>query len=125
MEVFLQTAKMRKEVAMGDSFTRMSHLSTGQAQVSGILHWSPESQTYTTADVLLQYLRNAWTLRRSVVVKSFDCSSYRRVNVYHFTLQKGTRLIEMPIIENPIVQRLMEQYELTILAEVCPEDVPV
>lgn len=110
---------------MGDSLTRMSHISTGQTQVSGILHWSPESQTYTTADVLLQYLRDAWTLRRNVVVETFGCSSYRRVSVYHFVLQKGSRRIELPIIENPIVQRLMRQYELAVLEESCPEEVPV
>ncbi len=110
---------------MGDSHMRMSHFSTGQTQVSGILHWSPESQTYTTADVLLQFLRDAWTLRRNVVVESFGCASYRRVSVYHFVLQKGNRQIELPIIENPIVQRLIHHYELAVLEEPCPEDVPV
>jgi hypothetical protein len=110
---------------MGDSLTRMSHISTGQTQVSGILHWSPESQRYTTADVLLQFLRDAWTLRRNVIVETFGCSSYRRVSVYRFVLQKGSRRIELPIIENPVVHRLILQYELAALEEPFPEEMPV
>ena len=78
-------------------------------------HWSPDSQTYAPADVLLNYIRQGWQLDSRAAVETFFYAGYRRVDVFYFTLRDGDVVVEMPVLANPAVSRLVEQNKLTVL----------
>src|SRR5579859_506437 len=78
-------------------------------------HWSPSSQTYAPADVLVRYLRTGWSLDPMAAVETFFYAGYRRVDVYYFTLRNADQTLEMPVLGNPAVRRLLEEHKLTVL----------
>ncbi len=78
-------------------------------------HWSPRSQTYTSADVLQQYLRAGWQLAETVTVESFSLGAGRRVSVYHFTLSKDGRVLHLPIVCSPFVLRTIMDRGLQVV----------
>ena len=78
-------------------------------------HWSPASQAYAPADVLQRYLRTGWKLENLAAVESFYYAGYRRVDIYYFTLKRNEETIEMPVLRNPVVTRLIEEQKLTVM----------
>lgn len=78
-------------------------------------HWSPASQAYAPADILLRYLRTGWKLENMAAVESFYYAGYRRVDVYHFMLKREQETVEMPVLMNPVVTRLIEEHKLTVI----------
>ncbi len=80
-------------------------------------HWSPESEPYAPADVLLQYLRDGWSLDAVVKVESHQCQSCRYVDIYYFTLHHHAQQtpLRMPIVANPVVRKLVQQYKLNTI----------
>ena len=78
-------------------------------------HWSPDSETYAPADVLLQYLKKDWKLDKLVAVETVYHAGYRRSDIYYFTLERDGRTVEMPILANPAVFKVIEQNQLTTL----------
>jgi len=78
-------------------------------------HWSPDSQTYAPADVLMRYLTDGWELQSLAAVESFYYAGYRRVDIFYFTLKNGSEVIEMPVLANPVTHRLVEERKLTVL----------
>lgn len=77
-------------------------------------HWSQESQTYATAATLLHYLRRNWELDPLAAVESFYHYGGRHVDVYYFTLTRRGRQVEMPVLANPPVFRLITQRSLQV-----------
>ncbi len=77
--------------------------------------WSPRSQTYAAADMLLSHLRNGWMLHPLVAVESIWHAGVRRVDVYYFTLLHGDEHLEMPVLANPVVFRLIEDHGLSLV----------
>jgi hypothetical protein len=80
-----------------------------------VRHWSPESQPYAPADVLLNYLQSGWLLESLASVETFYYAGYRRVDIVHFTLRSGDSILEMPVLANPAVTRLLEERSMTVL----------
>jgi hypothetical protein len=78
-------------------------------------HWSPSSQVYAPADVLLQYLAEGWTISPVVGLEEHWHAGVRRVDVYHFELNKGEQAQVLPVQSNPVVRRLMHQRQLKIV----------
>jgi len=78
-------------------------------------HWAPESQTYAPADVLQQYLRNGWQLDSLAAVETFYMAGYRRSDIYYFTLRREDEFIEMPVLANPVVFRIIQEHKLNVL----------
>lgn len=78
-------------------------------------HWCPASETYATADVLLQYLRAGWELDNLVAVETFYHAGYRCSDIYCFTLMRNGESREIPILANPVVFRVIDDHQLTIL----------
>jgi hypothetical protein len=76
-------------------------------------HWSADSEAYAPADVLLQHLRAGWKLDELVAIETFYYAGYRRSDIYYFTLQKDGKTIEMPVLANPAVFRIVKEYGLT------------
>jgi hypothetical protein len=83
--------------------------------VSADRHWSPESETYTTADVLLQYLCLGWKLDDKVSAETYYHAGYRRSDVYYFTLKQNGVTLQMPVLANPVVRRIVRDHGLTVL----------
>ena len=77
-------------------------------------HWSPASQPYATADVLLQYLRCEWECANEVTVKTSRCVSSRCVEVYIFTISRGHERLCVPVVSNPVILRLVRERGLTV-----------
>jgi hypothetical protein len=78
-------------------------------------HWSPESEAYATADVLLQYICLGWKLDDKVPAETYYHAGYRRSDVYYFTLKQNGTSIQMPVLVNPVVRRLVRDHGLTVL----------
>ncbi len=78
-------------------------------------HWSPDSETYAPADVLLQYLKSGWQLEKLVAVETVYYAGFRRSDIYYFTLERDGSTVEMPILANPAVFKVIEQNQLTTL----------
>jgi hypothetical protein len=78
-------------------------------------HWAPDSQAYAPADVLQQYLRSGWELDTLAAVETFYMAGYRRSDIYYFTLKRNTEYIEMPVLANPVVFRIIQEHKLNVL----------
>lgn len=72
-------------------------------------HWSPESQPYASGDILVNFLRSGWIPEHSVTVESFYFPDGRHVNVFRFQLTKGEQTLMIPVIANPIINRLIKE----------------
>jgi hypothetical protein len=77
-------------------------------------HWAPKSQKFATGDILLDYLRNGWALDPLAAVERVYYSGYRCVEVFHFVLANGAQAIKMPVVGNPRVYRLIEEYQIRL-----------
>ncbi len=78
-------------------------------------HWSPDSEPYASADVLIQYLRLGWIVDKLVAVETVYHSARRSSNVFYFTLSLNGQTIEMPVLANPVVLDLLKRHKLTTL----------
>ncbi len=78
-------------------------------------HWSPSSQHYAPADVLLGFLADGWELSPVIGLEEHWHAGVRRVDVYHFELTKGDRTMVVPVHSNPIIRRLIEERGLKIV----------
>ena len=78
-------------------------------------HWSPTSQPFTSAEVLLQHLRDGWQLQDRVIVRTFHCFSRRCVRLYYFSVLLDSRHFAIPVLENPVVLGLVYQYGLKLV----------
>jgi hypothetical protein len=87
-------------------------------------HWSPSSQTYAPADVLMQYIADGWTLSPVVGLEQHLHAGVRRVDVYHIELVRDDQELVLPVQSNPVVRRLISQQGLKIVV-LKRDDVPV
>jgi hypothetical protein len=85
-------------------------------------HWSPSSQTYAPADVLLEYLANGWNISPAVGLEEHWYGGGRHVDVYHFELTQHKLVVVMLVHGNPVVRSLMHQRQLQIVLLKCEGD---
>jgi len=78
-------------------------------------HWSPSSQTYAPADVLLHYLADGWQISPVVGLEEHWHAGVRRVDVYHFELVKDGQTQILPVQSNPVVRRLIHDQQLRVV----------
>lgn len=78
-------------------------------------HWSPTSQAYAPADVLLQYLTEDWQISPVVGLEEHWHAGIRRVDVYHFELTKEGQALIIPVQSNPVVRRLIAHQGLKVV----------
>jgi hypothetical protein len=71
---------------------------------------------YATATILLKYLHQDWQLAPQVVVESFSCYGGRHVDIFYFTLTKADRQIQLPVLSNPVVRRLIAYCEVQVVS---------
>ena len=77
-------------------------------------HWSPASQSYTTAEVLLQYLHCGWECLQRVTVKVLRCTSSQCVELYLFEIIKGDQHLYVPVVSNPMILRFVQERRLVV-----------
>lgn len=78
-------------------------------------HWSPTSQTYAPADVLLRYLTEGWQISPVVGLEEHWHAGSRRVDVYHFEVIKDDQAQVVPVQSNPVVRRLLRDRSLRVV----------
>jgi hypothetical protein len=78
-------------------------------------HWSPTSQPYASADVLLQYLRERWQIYERVEVVLNHCVSRQCIETYNFVLIRDAVYFTMPVLANPVVLRLTRELGLILV----------
>lgn len=78
-------------------------------------HWSPRSEQFAGGDALLTAIERGWEFKETVMREVYWHGGSRGVAIYHFTLRKGDREIEMPVIENPYVTRLLYMSPLNVV----------
>jgi hypothetical protein len=78
-------------------------------------HWAPDSEVYAPALVLMQYLRSGWKPDELVGVETFYHAGYRHSDIYYFTLQRDDASIEVPVLANPAVFKVISTHQLTVL----------
>jgi hypothetical protein len=78
-------------------------------------HWCRESEPIAPAEVLLQYLRWGWELDNLVGVEVYYHAGCRRSDVYCFTLGRDDDTIEIPVLANPAVFRVVDSHQMTLM----------
>ena len=78
-------------------------------------HWSPSSQPFASAEILLKYLRDGWQLKRTVAVQLFQCVSRQCIRLYYFSASRDDKSLTIPVIENPIVLRVIRDNQLELV----------
>jgi hypothetical protein len=78
-------------------------------------HWSPASQSYAPADVLLEYLADGWNLSSVVGRLEHWYGAGRHVDVYYFELARDHLARVMAVHGNPAVHRLVWERQLWVV----------
>ncbi len=63
----------------------------------------------------MHYLEDGWQLEKLAAVESYYHAGVRRTDIYYFTLTRGEEHTEMPVVANPMVLRLIESNQLTVI----------
>ena len=85
-------------------------------------YWSPASEDYAAASQLVTAMRSGWILALPrVSARQIWHSGSRPSTVYEFTLMRGSRLMIMPVLSNPFVERFLVQHDIRIIYDVSPE----
>lgn len=74
-------------------------------------YWSPQSAKFAGGDHLLTALTNGWEIV-SYEKRQHWYAGARCVNIYHFTLRRGNEQIQMPVINNPYIERFLGQTDI-------------
>ena len=75
-------------------------------------HWDSSSQRYAGVDQLITSLLNGWDVDDVVLVEKPADST---AQVYHFVLRRAETCIEMPVVANPHVERIIAHMRLIVL----------
>ena len=78
-------------------------------------HWSPQSQRYAGGDALLTFLNNGWEVQNEVYYEEFWQGGSRRTYIFDFVLSNDGQRVTMRVIDNPFVDRLMRELQVTVL----------
>jgi hypothetical protein len=95
--------------------SHISHLDSRLFNQETHRHWSPQSQNYASADILLQYIASGWEPENTALVETYYSAGVRRSEIFYFSLVRDGERVEMPVLANPMVSRLIEKYHLNVL----------
>ena len=79
-------------------------------------HWSPDSQVYAPGDVLMHLIRDGWQVYGKVFVQTYCCVSRRHTQVYHFVLIHNDEHLDLHVVANPAVRRLVQERQFPVEA---------
>lgn len=78
-------------------------------------HWSKHSEEYAGGDALVTMLSNGWELQPEVRIEDQFFAGMRSVSVYHLTLERNGDVINMPVLRNPYVNRIIRMGDYKII----------
>lgn len=78
-------------------------------------HWHAQSERYAGADSLLTAVDEGWVPERTVFFEEFWFAGARVVTVYHIELRRKGEVMDMPVLSNPYLRRMIRVYAPTIL----------
>lgn len=70
-------------------------------------HWSPSSEKFAGADALITALDKGWEMEDEVICEDVWFAGMRQTRVYHVILQRDEERIEMPVLHNPYINRML------------------
>ncbi|MBZ0300848.1 MAG: hypothetical protein K8J31_13945 [Anaerolineae bacterium] len=70
-------------------------------------HWCPLSQPYAGVDALLSFLNDGWMIEDDIGCDEHWLGGTRRILVYHFVLTNLDDVVTMPVLRNPVLDRLL------------------
>ena len=70
-------------------------------------HWSYSSEKHAGGDNLMTALSRGWKLDDTVKVETVWYAGMRSSTIYHFTLTRDGQQIDMPVLSNPYVNRMV------------------
>lgn len=71
-------------------------------------HWHPGSERFAGGDHLLTAIEKGWEISECALVTHWY-AGMRAVKIYHFVLKRGDQQMTMPVIDNPYIQRLINE----------------
>lgn len=78
-------------------------------------HWSYSSEKYAGGDHLLTALERGWEVSETVKLERHWFAGMRCIEIYHFTIQRGDKTIDMPVVNNPYVTRFISTYNMKVI----------
>lgn len=79
------------------------------AYMSFVRHWDATSEAFTGGDALFTFLSEGWSLDETVTYEEYWLSGVRPITIYYFTLEKDDQKLNMPVITNPYVRRVVSE----------------
>ena len=82
-------------------------------------HWHAASEAYAGGDCLVTALQRGWEMDDVVHQEEFWHAGSRLVMIYHFTLMREGETVNMPVISNPYIHRLlrMQNFDVEPIAD--------
>lgn len=77
-------------------------------------HWSYSSEKFAGGDHLLTALARGWAIDETVTLKRHWFAGMRAVEIFHFTIERDDKVVDMPVVSNPYVYRFIKDHDLTI-----------
>jgi hypothetical protein len=79
-------------------------------------HWHAQSEHFAGGDCLATLLLTGWTIKNAVFMDTYWLAGTRQVHVFHFEVSRGDASVSIPVLGNPYVDRLIQQYDLMVVA---------
>jgi len=80
-------------------------------------HWSFSSERFAGGDHLLTALARGWAIDETVKLRKHWFAGMRGVDIFHFSIERGDKVVDMPVIGNPYVYRFIQDHNLEIIEE--------
>lgn len=79
-----------------------------------VQHWSPDTEHFAGGDALVTMMMRGWELGPTVYMEYKHFGGNRRVRLYHCILSNRGHEIDMPVVHNPYVNRLIRNMQLMV-----------
>ena len=80
-------------------------------------HWSYSSERFAGGDNLLTALSRGWEIEEKVQLKRHWFAGMRCIEIFHFTIQRDDKTVDMPVVGNPYVYRFVKTHNLEIIED--------
>ncbi len=78
-------------------------------------HWCDTSEMFAGGDALLTAMQNDWVAEETCYEEQYWQAGTRLVTVYHFTLHNDDETLQMGVITNPYVRRVIREQNFKVV----------
>jgi len=79
-------------------------------------HWDPESENFAGGDHLITAITNGWEIQQCVR-RMHWYAGMRGITINHFEFVRGEEAMNMPVINNPYVERFIRFQGIEVIDE--------